>query len=208
VIIYATFFANHNDSIKKNTAITVEKVSLEQFKIDDPEQFPYWGKDFIHIRDQETDLKLYPQASYRIYAMVMGKTKYSWGWESKIAPYDLALAWNKLMLPENQKGIIYSQGNRWYYYSYNEKFPLESSYISKHSSNHHIIPANSTLRKALDEVKTKDIIYMEGYLVYIKGKVKNGTVWWNSSLTRNDTGEGACEVFYIKKAVLGDKVYK
>jgi hypothetical protein len=49
---------------------------------------------------------------------------------------------------------------------------------------------------------------MEGYLVNINGMVGNGTVRWNSSLTRNDTGDGACEVFYVKRAVLDGKVYE
>jgi hypothetical protein len=44
-------------------------------------------------------------------------------------------------------------------------------------------------------VGVNDLVELEGYLVYVKGD--NFT--WNSSLTRNDTGDGACEVLYVEK---------
>ncbi|MEI8389381.1 MAG: hypothetical protein WCG23_05800 [bacterium] len=175
----------------------------------DPEQCVYYSFKSNPIRIEKNDykLKLYPQANYRIYAMVMSKNRYIWGWDGEVAPYDLALAWNKLMLPENQKGISYTQSNRWYYYQYDKTFTLSPSYIVSHSANHHIIPANKNVFNAIDKVRTGEKIYMEGYLVYISGTVGNGNIHWNSSLTRDDSGDGACEVFYVKRAILDGKIY-
>jgi len=175
----------------------------------DPEQSVFYNlkNEPIIFKKNNYKIGLYPQANYRIYAMIMSKKRYYFGWDGEIAPYDLALAWNELMLPENQKGISYTQSNRWYYYDYNEKFPLSPYYIPVHSANHHIIPANKNVFSAIDKARNREKIYMEGYLVYISGTVGNGTVHWNSSLTRNDTGAGACEIFYIKKAILNGKIY-
>lgn len=151
---------------------------------------------------------LSPAAEYRISAMVMGKKKYTWGWDSDVAPYDLVLAWNKLMLPENQKGIVYSQGSRWYYFHYDESFPLTESYIYKHSANHHIIPANTNILEAIKKIRNKERIYLEGYLVNIKGQSEQKGVWWNTSLSRNDRGNGSCEVLYVNRAIIGKDVYE
>jgi len=183
---------------------------LNYENLKDPEQVLYINLkgEKIAIKKNNYTMNVYPQANYRIYAMVMSKTRYIWGWDGEIVPYDLALAWNELMIPENHKGISYTQSNRWYYYQFNEKFPLSQSYVNTHSSNHHIIPANKTVLEAINKVRTKEKIYMEGYLVNIKGKVNGQYVWRNTSLTRHDTGDGACEVFYVKRAVLNGKIYE
>lgn len=177
-------------------------------KIADPIQTRYSGDEYISISLPDTQLRIYPHANYRIYAMVVSKKGYNFGWESKIAPYDLALVWSGLMLPENQRGIRYSQSNRWYFYRYDAGYPLAKSYIRSHSSNHHMIPANDNLKNALKSVKVKDKIYMEGYLVNIKGTVKGRNVWWNTSMSRNDSGDGACEILYLKKAVIDGRIYE
>lgn len=195
----------------KPTPLELESAELFNYaNLKDPEQTPYINLSGTNIKIEKNNnvINIYPQANYRIYAMVMSKCRYYWGWDGDIAPYDLALAWNELMLPENQKGITYSQSNRWYYYRFNETFLLDPSYIPKHSANTHIIPASKNVFEAIDKVRVKEKIYLDGYLVYIKGKVNGGNVWWNSSLSRDDTGNGACEVFYVTRAILAGKVYE
>ncbi len=211
VIIYLV--GNNAYNAPVTTTQTLQDIEMAKlFKYEnlkDPDQSIYYDfkGDLISIEKNNYKLRLYPKAHYRIYAMVMSKNRYWFGWDGEIAPYDLALAWNELMLPENQKGITYSQSNRWYYYQYDKTFPLSSSYIVTHSANHHIIPANKNVFEAMDKVRNKEKIYMEGYLVYISGTVGDGNIWWNSSLTRFDSGDGACEVFYAKRVVLNNKIY-
>ncbi len=206
IIIYVIFVPKGNVSTVPPN-ISSENFSLEE--LTDPIQTRYKGKTFIKtINYKNVNLKIYPKANYRIYAMVMSKKNYNWSWDSKIIPYDLALAWNKLMLPKYQKGIRYSQGNRWYYFRADSSFPLSKSYIARHSANTHIIPADNNIKKAIDRIRVKNKIYLEGYLVNLKGKVKNREAFWNSSLTRNDTGDGSCELFYVTKAVEGNKTYE
>lgn len=197
----------------KTTQTPKDKVLAKLFKYEnlkDPEQSVYYNfkNESISLEKNNYKIRVYPQANYRIYAMVMSKCRYYWGWDGETVPYDLALAWNELMLPENQKGITYTQSNRWYYYQYYKEFPLDPAYIPVHSANHHIIPANKNVFNAIDKVRNKEKIYMEGYLVNVIGTVNGEKVWRNSSLTRFDTGDGACEVFYVKRAVLNGKIYE
>ncbi|MCK5177696.1 MAG: hypothetical protein KAQ92_08270 [Candidatus Aenigmarchaeota archaeon] len=206
IIAYTFFFSSGQEISFNDLDLSSENLSVEM--LSDPIQERYGENDYITINKKNIELKIYPKAQYRIYAMVMSKHRYRLGWEGKIAPYDLALAWDKLMLPEYQKGIRYSQGNRWYHYRYDAGYPLPKSYISSHSSNHHIIPGNDNLKKALGKIRVKEKVYLEGYLVHIKGKVKGREVWWNSSLTRKDSGNHACEILYLTKAIAGNKVYE
>ena len=57
-----------------------------------------------------------------------------------------------------------------------------------------MIPANDKIEKKLKKLDRDDLIYLEGYLV----KIDRPDGWhWQSSLTRDDTGAGACEVIWV-----------
>ncbi len=143
------------------------------------------------------------KAKYKIEAVVVSKKNYNYGTESKFSPVDLALAWGELGKKDIRENIKFSQSNRWYFFEYKE-FPLGTEYISSHSSNHHIVPANKNLRKVVKKIKKGDIVSLEGYLISIKGN----NYEWNSSMTRNDTGNGACELLYVEKIITKNREYK
>lgn len=174
----------------------------------DPIQTDYKTKESFKVKNDIGDFTITTVAEYKISAVVASKKGYSMGWQGEMAPVDLALIWGRLPDPENDKYITYSQSNRFYFYHFTEDSPFNYSYIGEHSSNHHIIPATENVYRAIRSIKKKDVIYMEGYLVNIKGGQPGREVWWNSSLTRRDSGNGACELFYVKKVRIGDNVYQ
>jgi hypothetical protein len=54
------------------------------------------------------------------------------------------------------------------------------------------------VKKSIKKIKTGDHIRLKGYLVSITATDSKGTpYYWNSSTSRNDTGDGACEVMYV-----------
>jgi hypothetical protein len=62
------------------------------------------------------------------------------------------------------------------------------------SANVHIIPNNEDVENKLENVYKGSLIEMKGYLVSINAK--DG--WhWQSSLKRDDTGGGSCELFLV-----------
>ena len=63
-------------------------------------------------------------------------------------------------------------------------------------SNNHIIPANKEILKTLHAIRVGDIIDLRGYLA---GVEQNGEWIWFSSLSRTDTGDGACEIVYAEE---------
>lgn len=157
--------------------------------------------------DGETNLNITALEKYSLTAMVVSKKHYIFGWNSKIAPYDLALVWGRLMDQDCLNTVSYSQNGRWYYYRYNSEFPLDNQYIISHSSNNHIIPGTYSLLNKLDSIEVGQIISLEGYLVNIEGNDHGHNVWWHSSLTRNDSGDGSCELFYINKLSVNGLTY-
>jgi len=149
-----------------------------------------------------------PLAEYQMSGVVVGKGSYSSGWDGELSPMDLAVAWGKLAEPENGRYVEYSQGYRWYHYRWREGSPVDPSYIASHSSNNHIIPANENIRRAIKTIRKKDRIVLKGFLVNLQGTAKGQALTWNTSLSRTDTGNGSCELFYVAYVRIETKVYE
>jgi len=142
---------------------------------------------------EKDDFKITPLADFHLKARVLSLEWYHMDKESDLAPVDLALGWSEMSDQANLDRIDISQGNRWYHWS-TKRFPIPRQAIESESANMHIIPANEQIEDTLDNVVKGNIIELTGYLVFIEGE--NG--WkWKSSLTRNDTGGGACEVIWV-----------
>jgi hypothetical protein len=174
----------------------------------EPLQTVYKGDEYFTLTIKDGSFTIKPVASYKISAMVAGKKHYPFNWESVIAPFDLALAWGKLAEPEYDRHMNYSQRDRWYFYHYGPGLHLDIPYIVSHSSNNHIIPSSENVLKTIRSLSTKERITIEGFLVNVSGSYKGNPVFWNSSLSRRDSGNGSCELFYVNKVRIGDKVYE
>jgi len=186
------------------TGVEFEKIDTSQ----DPRQTPYKSGEPILIKIEGGFVSISPLAEYKVSGVVVSKKSYFDDWESKISPVDLAFVWGKLGEPEFDKYITYSQSNRWYFYNYKPKSPFDNAYVISHSGNNHIIPANENIYRAVKTIGKKDEVIMEGYLVNLKGTYKGREVSWNTSLSRTDTGNGSCELFYVSKVRKGTKIYE
>lgn len=154
------------------------------------------------------DIQFIPKAYYKTAARIASKKKYN-DYGSGIIKYDFALVWGKYADKEEMKKVKYTQGNRWYFFRVNLNTDTRVEDISANSANTHVIASSENIKKAFEKLKKNDIIELEGYLVNIKWKNnKNYDFYWNTSLSRNDTGAGACEVMYVNKVKIGNKIYK
>jgi hypothetical protein len=109
---------------------------------------------------------------------------------------------------ENYSKVEFSQSNRWYSFRPKNTSLFDAGYISDHCANNHILYKNKNVLEGIENIRKKDKVYLEGYLVYISGKNPKGTFSWNSSLSRTDRGGGACEVFFVTKIVSDRGIYK
>mgnify|MGYP000355210971 CR=1 FL=1 len=134
-----------------------------------------------------------PLASFELKAKVLSKKNYSFGREADLSSTDLTLGWGRMSDEAILKTMDISQSNRWYHWQ-TEELLIPRSEISQTSANMHMIPADDLIRSQLKRVRKGDIVSIRGSLVRVDGD--NG--WrWRSSLTRNDTGGGACELVYV-----------
>jgi RAB protein geranylgeranyltransferase component A len=173
-----------------------------------PSQTDLVDKEPIELVFPRGKVNLIPLARYEITAKVQSKQRYVGDWSAKISPYDFALAWGNLVDKKLDKYIKYSQTSRFYLYRYKAGTPVSQQYISEHSANTHIIPANKNIKKALLWIRNKKMVKLEGYLVNVKGTYKKNPVWWDSSTIRTDTGSGACEIMYVTKLYYKHKIYE
>jgi len=186
------------------TGVEFEKIDTSS----DPVQTPF-GSEGPMIREIKDGLfTMTPLAEYKLSGVVVSKKSYSDDWNSKISPTDLAIVWGKLAEPEHSRYIAYRQRNRWYFYEYKAGSPFDASYVITHSANNHVIPANENVRRAIKTIKKKDRVVLKGFLVNINGTYKGRTVIWNTSLSRTDTGNGSCELFYVSKVRIETRIYE
>ncbi len=123
-------------------------------------------------------------------------------------PRDLALGWGEMSEKTVDDAIKWRQSGRWYHYEWNHASPYDGQTIATHSANIHIVPATDNLGKALRTVSKNDMIYLEGYLVDIEADDYGQEGSIRTSLTREDTGKGACEILYVTRLVIEDRFYE
>lgn len=139
------------------------------------------------------DYNISPQQTFAIQARVLSATHYSFDREADLAPVDLVLGWGPMSDEAILKDIKITQSNRFYHWHVDEFF-IPRSQIEKNSANMHMIPANKKVEKALKAVKEGQVVNITGFLV----NASRSDGWnWKTSLSRDDTGAGACELVYV-----------
>ncbi len=135
-----------------------------------------------------------PLAGFSVAARVLSREDYDHGREADFSPVDLALGWGPMRDDAVLSKLDISQSGRFYRYRWSGQAPIPQDEIVRNSANMHMVPSNSAVAAALDAVDAGDRVRIDGWLVQIEAK--DG--WrWRSSLTREDSGGGACEVIYV-----------
>lgn len=138
---------------------------------------------------------LLPRASFEIEARILARERYRSGRESELSPIDLTLGWGPMSDTAVLEHIEISQGNRFYFWR-TENPPISLQAIARHSANMHMIPADDAVRDQLLALRKGQVVRIEATLV----DVEAADGWrWKTSLTREDTGAGACELMRVAR---------
>lgn len=169
-----------------------EKTITYPAEITAPEQ-PVQNNLSITKEWQKDGYTIKALAEYKIKARVLSRNNFSIGRESDLSPLDLALGWGPMSDQSVIDKIKITQSNRWYHWE-TDSSPIPLNQVSLNSANVHIIPNSEDVENKLENVYKGSLIEMKGYLVSINAK--DG--WhWQSSLKRDDTGGGSCELFLV-----------
>jgi hypothetical protein len=134
-------------------------------------------------------------AEFRLKARVLRTERYRLGREADLSPVDFALGWGPMSDSSVLQNIDITQSNRFYFWRASQ-LPIPRQDIVSHSANMHMIPADDSIRRQLLEVREGQVIALDGYLV----RVNADDGWhWSSSLSRTDSGNGACELVWVER---------
>jgi hypothetical protein len=134
-------------------------------------------------------------ANFRVRARVLLTEHYWWGRDADVSPVDLTLGWRLMSNQDVLDGLNIYRMRRAYVWSVRKgHLPFPEEEINAHAANMHMVPSTPELADRLRAINRGDLVDIRGYLVEIK--FADGGIW-RSSLTRTDTGNGACELVWV-----------
>jgi hypothetical protein len=148
--------------------------------------------------------RISPRAAYDVAARVGATERYWSGASGRLLPWDFVLTWGAVTKDPAWSSISFTQTGRFYLWSTRDA-SLDPGYVSSHTANTHLLPGSSRVASALARVRRGDVVRLEGDLVDIDGP---GGFVWRTSLTRTDTGAGACETLYVRAITIGTHKYR
>ena len=146
------------------------------------------------------EFRLRPRAKFSATVRVLRREDYSMGPLAKLIPTDFAVGWGPMSDSAVLADVEISQGGRFYYWR-TEHWPIKREDIETHSANWHVIPENSTVSDLLGRLRAGSVVELRGQLVDIEG----GDGGMRTSLTRGDTGAGACEILLAESVRIAEE---
>ena len=142
---------------------------------------------------------LTPRADYDVTARILSSERYYFDNLADLVPEDLALGWGPMSDNRILADFDISQSVRFYTWQPRGPLPIAREVVISHSANTHVIPADARIRAQLAALRVGDVVRLTGSLV--DGKRDDGA-WIRTSLTRLDSGPGACEVLLVRSVEL------
>ena len=141
------------------------------------------------------EFRLRPRAEFSATVRILRREDYSLGPLAKLVPTDFAVGWGPMSDSAVLADIEITQGNRFYFWR-TENWPIARDEIEEHSANWHVIPENPVVGEVLEGLRAGSVVELRGRLVDIEGS-EGGM---RTSLSRGDTGAGACEILLAESA--------
>jgi hypothetical protein len=138
---------------------------------------------------------LTPRATYQITARILGVERYHVDFLAPLVPEDLALGWGPMSDNRILAAFDISQSARFYSWRPLTALPIAREDVITHSANTHVIPADKHIRSELAQLRVGAVVRLTGTLV---DAARDDGLLLRTSLTRTDSGAGACEVLLVE----------
>ena len=167
--------------------------------LNDPIQTNLKREDF-DFEYRGTSYNVQPVADYELWGLVVTKNNIN-AWfnvfhdENSVNLKDICILWG-----ENLKNGVYlneeisfKSGEWTCYTKWSGRF--QETFHKNELSNNHLLSSDTEIQKIIRDINIGDQVHLKGHLV---NYAKSGTEFYRkTSLSREDKGNGACEVFYI-----------
>jgi hypothetical protein len=138
--------------------------------------------------------RITPRATFQATVRVLSKEPYWLGQFASVSPVDFAVGWGPMSDSGVLDSIRISQSGRFFFWR-TDHMPVPREQIEHHAANWHMVPASRAIERALGHVHQGDIVRIEGLLVDLESPDHARMA---TSLTRDDTGAGACEIVWVE----------
>jgi hypothetical protein len=138
------------------------------------------------------DAQLQPLAEYSFEARLLFITWYS-DRGAKYSPVDLSITWGMMSDSANLDLLEWSASSRFVNYRWPDQPPIPIAEIKPRVANVHILPATPDLITRIAKLRPGNRVRARGMLVNLRGP----NFMWNTSTSREDDGDGACELLYL-----------
>ncbi len=145
------------------------------------------------------DFALTPLADFRVQGRVLLLSRYRLDTESALSPYDLGLGWQRMSDSAVLRGLDLSQTGRFLLWHWRRSPPIPEDEINRSAANIHLIPADAEIESQIARLRPGQIVALSGQLV---AATRSDGWHWLSSLSREDSGRGACELMYVQSVRL------
>lgn len=140
--------------------------------------------------------QLKPLAEFALDGRVLHRKTYRYDRAAALVPVDLAVGWGPMSDQAVLDQLEITQASRFFYYEYQHQPPIPREEIVSHATNLHLIPSTDAIATQCKSLRTGELVHLSGLLVEATGP-DIGT--WRSSLSRTDSGNGACELVWVEE---------
>lgn len=199
ILLIMAISSTTSSNIRNKNKLT----GIDKTFIDDPIQIAVNSESEI-MNINGIDIEIKKRYSYEITGRVVKTYEYKEYYVGNetyntIASKDVGMVWGNLVKDENVEKIEFSMpGSRSLRYSITDGKWVNQmggiSNICSKISNNHLITNDDEILDAIAEIKEGDFIRISGYLINASG----GNIILNSSVSRDDTGNHACEVILVE----------
>lgn len=158
--------------------------------------------------DREDIARIELTHRFEIMGEAISVARYRWAFTNPYFEVDLGLAWGP-RVKEYKDRLTFRQTARWLMWSYRGEMDEATKFdIQTHVGNLHLIPAEgrAEVRKAIRSLEKGDLVRIKGFLVRIFGPT--GELIATSSTSREDSGDGACEIVWVEEIQINRKIYQ
>lgn len=161
---------------------------------------PFQSPIPARVLGKRGDYTLTAVARYGITARVL-RTKRYHSQGDDLVPYDVALGWGAMSDQAVLDRLKISQGNRFFFYQWRDVPPIPPFEMTVSAANVHVIAADGAVAPKVRRLRAGQFVEMHGYLV---NATRPDGFHWKTSLRRDDSGKGACELFYVESIRASD----
>jgi hypothetical protein len=142
----------------------------------------------------QAGFELQPRASIALEGRVLHCRHYKRDEFAGLMPYDIAVGWGPMSDQAVLDRLRITQANRFFFYEYQLPAPLSPADLAAHATNLHLIASTPALADRIARTCTGDLVLISGLLVDVR---KPGGPLIRTSLSRTDSGPGACEIIWV-----------